>query len=206
LPRARYCREVPDVSADADPVTGYEVYWNGADTMPEPSGWQALGGTSAAAPVWAALFTLADASPACAGSPLGFVGPALYRAAAGDYRGDFHDVTSGENDFAGTSGERWSAGRDYDLASGLGTPDAGPLAAALCADSIRLATVGGQSSAVGAAVAVAVRASDVHGARLRYSASGLPRGVRMGARSGRRVPDEPSPGRSAGCLGSPTRG
>ncbi|HTU28045.1 MAG TPA: S8 family serine peptidase [Solirubrobacteraceae bacterium] len=195
LPRDRYCREVPDVSADADPATGYEVYWNGADTVPEPSGWQALGGTSAAAPVWAALFALADASPACAGSPLGFAGPALYRAAAGNYRGDFHDVTSGNNDWAGLSGDRWSAGRDYDLASGLGTPDAGPLAAALCADSIRLASVGGQSSAVGAAVAVAVRAIDVHSARLRFSASGLPRGVRMGARSGKLTGRPRKPGR-----------
>jgi hypothetical protein len=185
LSRHRYCREVPDVSADADPATGYEVYWNGADTVPEPSGWQALGGTSAAAPVWAALFALADASPACAGSPLGFAGPVLYRAAAGDYRGDFHDVSSGQNDFAGTSGDRWSAAQDYDLASGLGTPDAGPLVGALCGDSIRLAAVGGQSSAVHAGVAVALHASDVRGARLRYRASGLPVGVRIATRSGR---------------------
>jgi hypothetical protein len=195
LPRDRYCREVPDVSADADPATGYEVYWNGADTVPEPSGWQALGGTSAAAPLWAALFTLADASPACGGSPLGFAGPAIYRAAAGDYRGDFNDVTSGENDFTGTSGDSWSAGRGYDLASGLGTPDAGPLVAALCADSIRLASVGGQSSAVGAAVGVALHADDVHGARLRYSASGLPAGVRIRSRSGQLTGRPRTPGR-----------
>ena len=185
LPRGRYCREVPDVSADADPTSGYEVYWNGADTVPQPSGWQALGGTSAAAPLWAALLALADASPACAGSPLGFAGPALYRAAAGNYRSDFHDVTSGGNDFTGTSGDRWPAARGFDVASGLGTPNAGPLVSALCADSIRLAAVGGQSSAIGAAVAVALSARDVRHAHLRYRASGLPAGVRIGARSGR---------------------
>jgi Pro-kumamolisin, activation domain/Putative Ig domain len=195
LPRGRYCREVPDVSADADPATGYEVYWNGADTVPEPSGWQALGGTSAAAPVWAALFTLADASTACAGSPLGFAGPELYRSAAGDYRGDFHDITSGDNDFTGMSGDRWSAGRDYDLASGLGSPDAAPLAESLCGDSIRLASVGAQSSAVGAAVSVAMHASDAHGANLHYSASGLPRGVRIGTHSGRLTGRPRTPGR-----------
>jgi hypothetical protein len=195
LPRDRYCREAPDVSADADPTTGYEVYWNGADTVPEPSGWQALGGTSAAAPLWAALFTLADASPACGGAPLGFAGPALYRAAAGDYRGDFHDITSGNNDFAGTSGESWSAGRGYDLASGLGTPDAGPLVTALCADSIRLASVGGQSSAVGAAVGVALHAADVHGAQLRYTASGLPPGVRIRPDGGQLTGRPGKPGR-----------
>ncbi len=195
LPRDRYCREVPDVSADADPATGYEVYWNGADTVPQPSGWQALGGTSAAAPVWAALFTLADASPTCAGSPLGFAGPALYRAAAGDYRGNFHDVTSGDNDFAGTSGDSWSAGPGYDLASGLGTPDAGPLVTALCADSIRLASIGGQSSAVGAAVGVTLHAADVDAAHLHYSASGLPAGVRIRPRSGQLTGRPRTPGR-----------
>jgi hypothetical protein len=195
LPRTRYCREVPDVSADADPATGYEIYWNGADSVPEPSGWQALGGTSAAAPVWAALFALTDASPACASTPLGAAGPALYRAAAGDYRGDFHDVTRGENDLALTSGRRWSAGRGYDLASGLGTPDAAPLAHDLCAESLSLRAVGGQSSARGAAVAVALHGRDVRGARLRYGAAGLPPGVRVGPRSGRLTGRPRRPGR-----------
>lgn len=46
-------REVPDVSADADPVTGYVIHWNGQ--------WGVIGGTSAAAPLWAALLALTDA-------------------------------------------------------------------------------------------------------------------------------------------------
>ncbi|HLI60284.1 MAG TPA: S53 family peptidase [Solirubrobacteraceae bacterium] len=195
VPRGHYCREVPDVSANADPATGYEVYWNGADTVPEPSGWQALGGTSAAAPVWAALFALADASPACASRPLGFAGPALYRAAAGDYRGDFHDVTSGGNDLTGGNGGRWPAGPGYDLASGLGTPDAAPLARDLCDDSLALSRVRGQSSALGAAVAVALHGRDVRGARLRYTARGLPPGVRIGHRNGRLTGRPRRPGR-----------
>ena len=59
-----YCREVPDVSADADPATGYVIYWNGSGSQPlQESGWQTIGGTSAAAPVWSALIALADASP-----------------------------------------------------------------------------------------------------------------------------------------------
>jgi hypothetical protein len=180
-----YCREVPDVSADADPTTGYEIYWNGADTEPEPSGWQALGGTSGAAPVWAAVVALADASPACAGSPLGVVGPALYRAAAGHYDADFHDVTRGDNDFTGTDGGRWAASRDYDLATGLGTPDAAALAASLCADSVRLSRPHVQSSAVRAAVGLRLRARDVRGATLAYRAAHLPPGVRVNARTGR---------------------
>ncbi|HEY2654643.1 MAG TPA: S53 family peptidase, partial [Solirubrobacteraceae bacterium] len=73
-----YCREVPDVSADADPATGYLIYFNGSGSMKRyPTGWQGTGGTSGAAPVWAALFALADAQPACAGAPIGFANPTL---------------------------------------------------------------------------------------------------------------------------------
>ena len=61
-----YCREVPDVSADANPATGYVVYYNGSATSPgQTAGWQPIGGTSGAAPVWAALMALAVSSPAC---------------------------------------------------------------------------------------------------------------------------------------------
>jgi hypothetical protein len=190
-----YCREVPDVSADADPATGYEIYWNGADTQPEPSGWQALGGTSASAPLWAALFALADASPACDGAPLGFVGPALYRAAAGHYAADFHDVTTGDNDFTSTNGGRWTAGPGYDLASGLGTPNAGPLVDSLCADSVRLNRPGSQSSAVRAAVGLTLNATDVRGATLTYRAAHLPPGVVVDPQTGRLSGRPRRPGR-----------
>src|SRR5205085_5727428 len=48
-----YCRQVPDIAADADPNTGYLVYWNGSGSViGAPSGWQAVGGTSAASPLW----------------------------------------------------------------------------------------------------------------------------------------------------------
>ncbi len=180
-----WCREVPDVAANADPTTGYEIYWNGADTVPEPSGWQALGGTSGAAPLWAALLALADGSPACHGSPLGFVGPALYRAAAGHYTADFHDVTRGNNDFTGTNHGGWTAGPYYDLATGLGTPNASALAATLCADSVRMGALAGQSSAARAAIALRLRATDVRGARLTFNASHLPPGVALDPATGR---------------------
>ena len=52
------CREVPDVSADADEDTGYVVDYDGS--------WTAIGGTSAAAPLWAALAALADRPPPAA--------------------------------------------------------------------------------------------------------------------------------------------
>ena len=50
------CREIPDVSADADPSTGYVIY----DSVNfGVSGWTAIGGTSGAAPLWAAVLAVA---------------------------------------------------------------------------------------------------------------------------------------------------
>jgi hypothetical protein len=189
------CREVPDVSADADPATGYEIYWNGEDTEPEPSGWQALGGTSGAAPLWAALFTLADASPACHGSAIGDAGPALYRAAAEHYAADFHDVTAGDTDDAATHGGDWPAGRGYDLATGLGTPDAGLLVGDLCASSPRLTAPAPQISADRAAVGVSLHAAGRLGSGLIYTAAQLPPGIQLDAATGRLSGRPRTPGR-----------
>jgi subtilase family serine protease len=50
-------REIPDVSADADPQTGYGIFWDGQ--------WQGFGGTSASAPLWAAIAALTDVSSYC---------------------------------------------------------------------------------------------------------------------------------------------
>ena len=52
-----YLRQVPDVAADADPATGYLIRYGGA--------WMAIGGTSGAAPLWAAVAALVDTSPFC---------------------------------------------------------------------------------------------------------------------------------------------
>ena len=180
-----YCREVPDVAADADPNTGYQIYWNGSGAViGQPAGWQAIGGTSGAAPVWAALLALADSSPGCADSPLGFAGAPLYRAAHEAYAADFHDVVTGNNDFAATNGGQFLAGPGYDLASGLGSPDAAALVAALCADALRLPRVGTQISAQRAAVAIRVRGSSISGTAIRYSARGLPTGLKLNAATG----------------------
>src|SRR5205823_6642705 len=53
---------VPDVSYDADPNTGVEVY----DSV--NGGWFVVGGTSAGAPQWAALVALANELRANAGA------------------------------------------------------------------------------------------------------------------------------------------
>jgi subtilase family serine protease len=180
-----YCREVPDVSIDADPTTGYVVYWNGAGTVVgAAAGWQVLGGTSGGAPVWAALLALADSSPACAGKPIGYANPALYRAASSSYARDFHDVMQGNNDF-GVTTQGFSATRGYDLATGLGTPDATRLVASLCADTIAVSAVSAKQTPTHKQVSLRLHASDPGGGRLSWSAKGLPPGLTLNRSSGR---------------------
>jgi hypothetical protein len=130
---AAACREVPDVSAAADPAAGaVTVYYDGA--------WTSEGGTSSSAPLWAAVLTDTASTPACR-SGLGFAVPLLYGVAADpseDLR-SFHDVTTGSNAVVPAAGGLFPATTGYDMATGLGTPrvtgpDGTPgLAAALCA-------------------------------------------------------------------------
>ena len=130
----QWCREVPDVAADADPNTGYIVYYDGDGSSSDASAWMAVGGTSGAAPVWAALFALANATPACSSAgEVGFANPKLYElAGSSSYTSYFYDVTTGNNDMDGSNGGAFAAGPGYDQASGLGTPVAANLALALC--------------------------------------------------------------------------
>ncbi len=121
-------REVPDVAMDADPQTGYDVYCSVGGCA--GSGWQVIGGTSAAAPVWAAMMALANESALNAnGYNLGFLNPSLYaisHAVAGtSYASSFHDVVPvaggvNNNDYVGNSGTYPDASM-YDLATGLGS-------------------------------------------------------------------------------------
>jgi kumamolisin len=174
-----YCREVPDVTADADPYTGYVVYYDGS--------WTGIGGTSAAAPLWAAFVALTNASSSCGGTDIGYADPDLYAVAGGSgYSSDFHDITSGNNDYTGTHSGTFPAGSGYDMASGLGSPDGAALPAALCSagggtappDTITVTNPGNQSSTVGTAVSLQIKASDsTSGKSLTYSATGLPAGL-----------------------------
>jgi kumamolisin len=93
-------RMVPDVAANADPNTGFLVRLNGQS--------MAVGGTSAAAPLWAALVCRLNQA---LGRKLGFVHPALYSLLSGSLR----DITSGNNG-------AWEATAGFDLCTGLGTP------------------------------------------------------------------------------------
>ncbi len=102
-------RNVPDVALNADPASGYAVRVGG--------GWEQVGGTSAAAPLWAAFTALLNQASLGAGSAiLGFPNPTLYQLATGSstYTANFNDVTSGDNGF-------YTAGVSYDNTTGWGS-------------------------------------------------------------------------------------
>jgi len=179
-----YCREVPDVSASADIQHGYVTYLTGA----QEAGWYALGGTSLAAPLWAAFTALTDASSTCAGTAIGFANPLLYRAAAANYGANFSDITSGNNDYTpdGYIGGLYPARTGYDMATGLGSPNGANLARALCtkggaANTVTVTNPGSQTTTVGATVSLQTAATDSGGASLTFSATGLPPGLSISA-------------------------
>jgi len=120
VPGIGAARGVPDVSADASDRTGVAVVFsNGTgDTV------QSHGGTSASAPIWAALIALADQY---AGRHLGFVNPAIYQIARGaSYHRAFHDITAGNNtvEFPPATITGYRAGPGWDPVTGWGSPDA----------------------------------------------------------------------------------
>ena len=102
-------RNVPDVSLDANQNTGYSIYYKG--------GWTVYGGTSCAAPLWAAFTALVNQKRVAAGSAtLGFANTPLYNlAATSAYANDFHDIADG------TTNLYYPAVAGYDDATGLGT-------------------------------------------------------------------------------------
>ena len=99
-------RGYPDVSAIGD---HYVTVLNG--------GWALIGGTSLAAPVWAAVLTLVNEERLALGKkPVGFVNPVLYA-----HPEVFNDITSGSNPGCGTEG--FPAAEGWDPVTGLGSPN-----------------------------------------------------------------------------------
>lgn len=117
-PGAIVGRCVPDVAANAD--------WNASPYLLVANGTQqASGGTSAAAPLWAALIALINAKRS-AKNPVGYLTPLLYRPLRGNARKTVGaaactDVLSGNNTTDEIGG--YSAASGYDAASGWGTPN-----------------------------------------------------------------------------------
>ncbi|HYT27943.1 MAG TPA: protease pro-enzyme activation domain-containing protein [Ktedonobacteraceae bacterium] len=111
-------REVPDVSAAADPASGYAVYCTVSASGCSSSGWIVVGGTSAAAPFWAGSTALINEYlQKQQKSRMGFANPVLYGLENSQTQfPPFHDVTSGTNLY-------YPATTGYDEASGWGSPD-----------------------------------------------------------------------------------
>lgn len=111
-------RNVPDVSLNADPNTGYLIYVTDPNAG---SGYFQYGGTSASAPLWAGFTALVNQSRAKAGkSTIGLPNIALYSfgpggANAAQYSADFHDIADGSNNIP------FVAVKGFDNATGLGT-------------------------------------------------------------------------------------
>jgi kumamolisin len=113
-------RGVPDVAADADPVTGVVVmHIDGKHLEP-------IGGTSAATPLWASLIARLNEG---LNARCGFINPVLYTKLA---HGVLNDITSGNNGaYAATVG--------WDACTGLGTPNGAKLLSALSTSAVAAA-------------------------------------------------------------------
>ncbi len=126
VPARPNARMVPDVAADSDTATA--VYAEGS--------WTGFAGTSMSAPIWGAVLTLLDgaryraAGAVACQNPAGFgnLNPDLYQLASNpDTASAFNDITTGDSNGYGAPGVGW------DPVTGLGTPHAGALLAALLA-------------------------------------------------------------------------
>ncbi len=95
-------RGVPDIAGDANPSTGFLLQFD--------NGTHAWAGTSATAPLMAALFARINGS---LGVNLGYITPYLYKIAPGS--GAFHDIVEGGNN-------GYSAHEGWDACSGWGRP------------------------------------------------------------------------------------
>ncbi len=93
-------RGVPDVAGDADPQSGYAVSVDGTPAV--------VGGTSAVAPLWAALVARLNAA---SGRTLGWINPVLYA-----HPTMFRDIVQGNNG-------GYAAATGWDACTGLGSPD-----------------------------------------------------------------------------------
>jgi subtilase family serine protease len=100
-------RGIPDIAGNADPNSGYQLFLNGTNIG-------AVGGTSAAAPLYAALVALMNAS---LDKQLGWINPGLYSA---PYAEAFRDIKDGGSN-ASDGAPGYTAGSGWDACTGLGS-------------------------------------------------------------------------------------
>jgi kumamolisin len=123
------CREVPDISANADEYTPYAEYCTGSPTTNSSCatfsgglhipGWFGIGGTSLSSPLWSGIIALWDSVH---GERFGNANQGLYKLFRGSqaYSQLFHDIT-GKNQTENNNGF-FPVTSNYDLATGIGTP------------------------------------------------------------------------------------
>jgi subtilase family serine protease len=127
------CRQVPDISANADQYTPYAEYCTGSSktrnsvcaefssSQPTP-GWFGIGGTSLSSPLWSGIAADRDSFQ---GHRSGNFNPMVYRLLQTDPGLYFHDITGAgqatlNNGFFPTT-------PGYDEATGIGSPRMQPL-------------------------------------------------------------------------------
>jgi kumamolisin len=146
-------RIVPDVSLLADVSPGYEIYCTAKGDCIGPGHndpWVAVGGTSAAAPLFAGGLALVDQVLRLRGrQQIGLANSLLYKIARNPATGVFSDITVGSNDMSlaipGAGNKALgccSATPGFDEASGLGSPNLGALAGLASTLQPKLASVG----------------------------------------------------------------
>jgi subtilase family serine protease len=107
IAKSNSMRAIPDVSYNADPASGFSVYWSSSATK---GVWYVVGGTSAGAPQWAAIQSLG----------LSVSNTKLYSdKEQTNYADYFRDITSGTN---GSCTFFCTARKHYDYITGLGSP------------------------------------------------------------------------------------
>lgn len=161
VPSASVCttRATSDVSAVADPATGVAVYHTYGG-----SGWSVFGGTSAAAPIVAAVYALA-------GTPATDT-PQAYPYAHPEA---LNDITSGSTGSCVPS-VLCTATAGWDGPTGLGSPR-GVTAFAATPPPVTISDPGRQSGRVNSPATLQLLGSDVDGLALQWSAVGLPPGL-----------------------------
>lgn len=121
-------RNTPDVSLHADINTGYAIYYQG--------GWSTWGGTSCAAPLWAAYTALVNQQRTGNGlQSIGFISPLLYTLGTSSrFSSDFNDIKDGSTNLY------YPAVAGYDNATGWGSFNGTPLFQDLIQDSVTVTT------------------------------------------------------------------
>jgi subtilase family serine protease len=179
-------RAVPDVAFNASPMTGQYV----ALTLPGAATvWSAYGGTSIAAPQWAALVAVANGiRVANAKAQLGDIHSLLYTSIAavpGTYAAAMHDVVEGSNGSCATC----KAGTGFDQTTGWGSPNAAQLFEALTgvASTQAVATAaptvpgGSFTGTAGSALSQSLGIGAPSGTTTSYALSGAPSGLAVDA-------------------------